>query len=435
MHTATRPMNVLITGANGFIGSHLTDVLLNAGHKVTACVRNPTAAKQRWPNIKAIEANFTQDHSIDTWLPRLQDIDIVINAVGIIRETGTQTFEALHTAAPCALFKAAEQAGIKKIIQISALGADDSAFSQYHLSKRAADECLAKLNIDSVILMPSIVYGPGAKSMAFFKAIAALPLIPLVDSGDQPVQPIHINDLTNAVLQLIAADYPKQLRIEMVGPQPITMKEIYTQLHHWLGMRRIRFISIPYWLTLIAARIGGFLGNTPMTAESIQMLHNGNTADATPFIKQFGFTPKSFAQSLANSPSQQSDQWHAGLYFLRPLLRVTIAFLWIFTGIVSAFLFPPEQSYAMLAKAGVEGIWAPIMLYGAACTDFALGIATLMAYRLPLMASIQIAIMALYTVIITFSQPEEWIHPFGAISKNIPLIAATLIMIMLERRH
>ena len=427
-------MNILITGATGFIGSHIAQALIEAGHNVTVCARNPRLARQRWPNARVIAADFRHDHAIHDWLSRLDGIDVVINSVGIIRETRTQTFDALHTAAPRALFKACEQTGVKKIIQISALGADETAFSQYHLSKRAADECLMALGVAWIILMPSIVYGPGATSMAFFKALASLPWAPLVDNGDQPVQPIHIDDLVNAVLQTIQPNTNSGLRIELVGPKTITIKEMYAQLRQWLGLGKARFISIPYMAALVTGRVGGFLGNTPMTAESIQMLRRGNTADVTPFVKQFGFMPASFEQSLTDTPAQQADRWHAGLYFLRPLLRLSIAFVWILTAIVSAFIFPVEQSYAMLAKAGITGLWAPLLLYGAAATDFALGLATLIAYRLRLVGLIQISVIALYSIIITFSQPEQWAHPFGPVSKNIPLITATLIMLVLERK-
>lgn len=428
-------MNILITGASGFIGGHIVQALLNAGHSVTACVRTPESNQKLWPEVSFIQADFTQDHLVSDWLPRLTDIDIVINAVGIIRETGKQTFDALHTKAPCALFQASFEAGVKRVIQISALGADETAFSQYHLSKRQADNYLMLLDMDWAIVMPSIVYGAGAKSMALFKSLSALPLIPLIDTGDQPVQPIHVDDLTRAILQLLEPEAPQHLRIEMVGPQAITMKELHTHLRQWLGMGKARFISLPYGAALQAGWVGGFLGNTPMTQETIQMLRRGNTADVSPFEKQFGFTPTQFENSLKKTPAQQSDRWHAGLFFLKPLLRLSIAFLWIFTGIISAFVFPVDESYAMLEKAGITGIWAPIMLFGAAATDFALGIATLLAYRISLVGSAQIAIMVLYSIIISFSQPEQWIHPFGPVSKNIPLVAATLIMIILERKR
>lgn len=427
-------MNIIITGASGFIGSHITDALIKDGHHVKVCVRNAELAKQRWPDASLVTTDFSKDHHIYEWLPRLDEIDVMINAVGIIRESGSQSFKVLHTDAPCALFKACEQAGVKKVIQISALGADDTAFSQYHLSKRAADECLMGLDLNGSILMPSIVYGTGAKSMTFFRALAALPLIPIVDKGDQLVQPIHIGDLVQAVLQIIQSPELNQLRIALVGPEPITIKEIYSRLRQWLGLECARYISIPYGLTLIAGYLGGFLGNTPMTKESIQMLRRGNTADVTPFVNQFGFMPTSFADYLKNTPSQQADRWHAGLYFLKPLLRLSIAFLWIITGIISAFVFPVEQSYTMLEKAGITGYWGPVMLYGAAATDLVLGLATLMAYRISLIGLIQIAVIVLYSIIITFSQPDLWIHPFGPVSKNVPLIFATFIMLVLERK-
>lgn len=165
------------------------------------------------------------------------------------------------------------------------------------------------------------------------------------------------------------------------------------------------------------------------------MLRNGNTSDVEPFVTRFGFKPQSIEKTLTNRPAQQADRWYAGLYFLAPALRLSIAFVWLFTGIISAFIFPVEQSYAMLARAGIEGIWQPTMLYGAAATDLLLGIATLLSYRLRLAALIQIGIILLYSVIITLWLPEHWAHPFGSMSKNLPLVVATLIMIVLERRR
>jgi hypothetical protein len=332
------------------------------------------------------------------------------------------------------LFHACERAGVGRVIQISALGADETAFSQYHLSKRAADQCLRKLDVDWTILMPSIVYGPGAKSMAFFKALAALPLIPLVDTGNQAVQPIHINDLVRATLQMVNEAKHSKVCIPMVGPAPVTMKALYQRLRLWLGLGKARFVSLSYRCTLAIARLSGFLGNTPMTTEAVQMLRRGNTGDVTMFEKHFGFTPVGFDAAFDQAPAQQSDRWHAGLYFLRPLLRTAIAFLWIFTGIVSAFVFPQQQSYAMLTEAGITGWWAPLMLYGAAVTDMILGLATLLAYRLPIIGVVQIGIILLYSGIITFTLPEQWIHPFGPVSKNAPLVVATLMMIVLEKR-
>ena len=118
-------MNILLTGASGFIGSHLLRRLHAAGHRITACVRQPQAAARRFAGADDIACDFSRDTPEAAWLPRLEGIDVVINAVGIIRETRRQTFTALHSATPEALFRAAARCGVKKVIQISALGADE----------------------------------------------------------------------------------------------------------------------------------------------------------------------------------------------------------------------------------------------------------------------------------------------------------------------
>ena len=361
-------------------------------------------------------------------------MDLVINAVGIIREQGAQRFDALHRDAPIALFRACAEARVKRVIQISALGADETAFSHYHLSKRAADEVLSGLDLSWTILMPSIVYGPGARSMAFFAALASLPLTPLVDRGDQLIQPIHISDLTQAVERIVDDGIAGGMRVELVGPHPVFMRALFTKLRHWLGYGTPRFVSISYADTLRLARLGGFLGGTPVNDETVAMLQRGNTGDVTRFVDTFGFLPKSLDQVLAENPARDADRWHAGLYFIRPLLTLSIAFVWIFTGLVSACVIPQETSFGMLAKAGIGGLWAPLMLYGASAIDLLLGIAVLTRTRPRTTGMAQLLLILVYTLIISFSQPEQWFHPFGPVSKNAPMMAAILVWMILERR-
>jgi nucleoside-diphosphate-sugar epimerase len=425
-------LNVLVTGASGFIGSHITPALTNAGYRVTACVRNPKGFQLRFPGIHAIYGDATKDLQASDWLPRLKVVDVVVNAIGIIREIVSQFFDAVHRDGPMALFDACEKAGIQKVIQLSALGADDSAFSRYHRSKREADKYLTGLKTDWVILQPSIVYGPGGESTAFFKALAALPLIPLIDTGEQQLQPIHIDDLTRAIVQTIESNNLNRLIIEIVGPTPITVKELLSELRSWLGFGKARFVSIPYSLSLFVGRLGKLFQASLVTPETIRMLRQGSTGEVSSFIDRFGFKPKSLGDALIESPSQQSDRWHARLYSLKPMLRLSIAFLWIYTGIVSAFIYPKPSSFALLARVGIPNAVAPLALYGAAALDFCLGLATLFRYRLTIVGLIQIALILIYTLLISVGIPELWTHPFGPISKNVPLLVATLIMIFME---
>ncbi len=425
-------MKILITGAGGFIGTHLTRAL-SRQHEIVACVRNPRHLTNQFVSINTITVDFSANLSVEDWLPLLQSVDVVINAVGIIRESRHQTFELLHHQAPCTLFEACEQAGVRKVIQISALGADDSAFSQYHLSKKAADDYLQQRDLDWVIIKPSLVYGPGGKSAAYFKALAALPLMPVMETGGQLVQPIHIDDLTKTIGALLTDETPVRMSIDAVGPTPIDVKNMLLQYRHWLGIASGRMLNVPFPLALLVGKVGGFLGNPILSGEAIRMLKQGNTGDVSTLQQALQISPRSLATALYEHPAEQADRWHARLFFLRPLLRISIGLLWLFTGIVSLGLYPVEQSYALLSEVAIHGWLAPVALFGAALLDMALGIATVGRFHIQLVGKIQVILMLGYSALISMGLSEMWLHPFGPITKNIPLIIATMIMLSLEK--
>lgn len=412
-------MNILLTGATGFIGNHLLRALLQQGHSVTACCRNP---KRLLINTHTLAIDFANVNTSEQWLTHLNGIDAVINCVGIIAETDGQTFAQLHTQAPITLFQAAAQIGVKKIIQISALGADTNAESPYHLSKRAADDVLRSLPVDWFILQPSIVYGEGAQSSALFHALAALPVHLLPDGGQTHLQPIYIDDLVAAVGRCLEANTPSQQTIALVGANPISYADLLQSLRQRLGKPPARTLSIPYRYLLTAASFGKYLGEPILSKDNIAMLSRGNTADANAITLLLGRSPVSIKQQLFEKPATQAERWHAQLYFLKPVLCVAIAFVWLWSGITSLFFYPHALSYQLLAATGITGITAPMMLYGLAVLDIGLGLATLLRYRTLTLLSWQIAIVLGYSLVVAVNLPEFLVHPFGALLKNIPFL-------------
>jgi hypothetical protein len=119
---------------------------------------------------------------------------------------------------------------------------------------------------------------------------------------------------------------------------------------------------------------------------------------------------------------------------LLPVLRVSIAILWIAAGIVSAGLFPVDESLALLARAGITGKLGYVALYGAALLDLALGAATLALRRRRTLWLLQMLVILGYTAIITVALPEQWLHPYGPVVKNLPILAAILLLYSLEER-
>ena len=125
----------------------------------------------------------------------------------------------------------------------------------------------------------------------------------------------------------------------------------------------------------------------------------------------------------------------AQLSWLLPLLRWSIALVWIFTGIVSFGAYPVSDSYALLARVGATGNFASLLLYGAAALDLAVGLGILLLRNRQWLWTAQLLLIAGYTIIITFKLPEFWLHPYGPVLKNLPLLAAIVLLQQLERNR
>ena len=274
-------MNVLLTGASGFIGSHLARALRAAEYVVIEARRNVDYG------TAAVRADFTRDLSVRDWLPKLAGIDAVINAAGIVREHGAQTFESIHKRAPQALFTACVAAGVRRIVQISALGAD-RGMTRYFLSKRAADDYLATLPLEWTIVRPALVFGPGASSARLLTRLAQLPVVPLPGRGEQRVQPLHIDDLTEALVHLLVDSSAHRSRIDLVGPQSFSVRELLVGLRAPRRTSPPRFLRVPMPLVRAAAHVAV----SPLDSETLAILETGERGDPATMRQLLGRQPR-----------------------------------------------------------------------------------------------------------------------------------------------
>lgn len=424
-------MNVLITGASGFIGRNVARALLAQGHKLIGCGRDARQFAALFPDARFIEADFSADLDTAIWLPRLRDVDAVINAVGIFREHGRQTFEAIHARAPRALFAACAHLGVRRVIQISALGADAHARSRYHRSKKDVDDYLTGLDLDWVIVQPSLVYGLGGTSAQLFNALASLPVVPVPGHGDQRVQPVHIEDMVDAVLALLQLGAPRHQRIPVVGPEPLTLRRYLLDLRAALGLPPTACLPVPLALVNLAAQVSELSPRSLLTRDSLAMLMRGNTAEADSITTLLGRIPRR-ANEFIDAETAPTVRRSARLQWLLPLLAGSIALVWLVSGIVSLGIYPVSESYALLSRAGLTGTSAAVALYGAAFLDIALGVAILAMRRRRWLWLSQIVLILGYSAITAWALPEFWLHPFGPLIKNAPMLVGLLMLLVLE---
>jgi uncharacterized protein YbjT (DUF2867 family) len=434
-HRHNSQIKILVTAAGGFLGSHLVRALKSSGYDVVCSGRNTDQLRARFPDCTVIKADFTQDQKVEDWLPRLTGVAVVINAAGIFRERGFNTFTAVHRDGPIALFRAAEQMGVRRVIQISALGADAGATTAYHLTKKAADETLATLSVEWIIVQPSIIYGDGAKSLAFLTALAALPVIPLVGKGNQLLQPVSITDVTTAVLHLVRSADVTRTTLAAVGADSATLCTILKTLRRWLGLQPTVTLRIPLGLVSTIAKLGQVLRWQFVHPAAVSMLCRGNVADPSPFARVLKRAPLTFTHAFQECQSQAADRRQASLYFLRSVLRLSIASVWLIAGVISLWVYPREASESLLVRSGIPAEMAPYVLNLLAGTDIGLGLGTWMKWHLPFIAIIQLCLIVGFSLVIAVSLPEFVIHPFGAVVKNMPLFAATLVMLALEQER
>ncbi|HEX4505101.1 MAG TPA: complex I NDUFA9 subunit family protein [Alphaproteobacteria bacterium] len=321
-------MKVLLTGATGFIGRYLLAALLQAGHDVVPAVRRPAETDRLLPRPASIQADFNRMTEPEDWAQHLAGIDAVINCAGILQGRPGQSIEAIHARAPIALFRACEAAGIRRVIQISAISAEPGVGTGYAATKHAADVYLAGTGLDWVILRPSLVYAQDAYGgTALFRAIAALPFAtPVPGDGRQQFQPIHMDDLTGAVVRILADPTIRHITIDPVGPEPVTLRRLFADLRQWLGYRPVPAIPIPMSLMQIAARIGDVLGGS-LNTTAIRQVEFGNTGPVEPFVAATGIRPRGWKEGLNQQPARSQDRRQARLYFVRPLAYVAVVLL------------------------------------------------------------------------------------------------------------
>lgn len=272
---------VTIFGGSGFIGRHVVRELANRGWRIRVAVRRPDLANFLQPlgnvgQIRAVKANLRDDTSVAT---ALSGADAAINLVGILAPSGKQTFEAVQAEGARRIARAARAEGIERFVQMSAIGADPDSDSEYARTKAEGERHALEAIPETVVVRPSIVFGPEDIFFNRFASIAKWsPAVPIV-GGSTRFQPVFVGDVADFVAEAIDGKLAGGTTYELGGPEIKTFRELMQQMLAEIGRKR-QIVDLPLPVARLQAKLMSVLPNPPLTLDQIKLLARDNVVSA-----------------------------------------------------------------------------------------------------------------------------------------------------------
>lgn len=306
---------VVVFGGSGFVGKQVVRALAKRGKRVRVAMRRPHLGNELRVmgdvgQIQLVQANVRFPESVDR---ALEDADAVINLVGVLSEKGRQNFEALHVEAAAAIAEAAARRGIRRFVQVSALGAAPKG-ARYARTKYRGERVVLEAVPTATVLRPSIVFGPEDEFFnrfaAMAQAAAAIPLVgglPLIGGGKTRFQPVFVGDVADAACAALDQEGARGKVFELGGPRVYTFKEVLEFVVEQTD-RHVPLLPLPYF---IAHPLGLLLDwafklvpfvDPPLTGDQVTMLKRDNVVGLEPgvgTIQDLGITTLESVESIA----------------------------------------------------------------------------------------------------------------------------------------
>ena len=266
---------IVITGASGYVGSHITRQLVDAGESVIAFVRNKSIAGEEGRlegmGVELLEGDVTRPETLE---PIMQNATAIVHTVAIAIEKGGQYYEAINYQGTVNVVNAAKKAGVRRLINISQLGADSKLPYRFLASKGKAQEYVAQSGLDWTAFRPSVIWGPEDEfANTFAKLVPFSPIIyPIIGDENAKFQPIWVDDIAAAVVKSLNDTETYKKEYELGGPEKLTLEEIERRALQAIGAKRLMIRFPMPLLRVMVSLMEKLLPNPPVTRSLLELL-------------------------------------------------------------------------------------------------------------------------------------------------------------------
>lgn len=286
-----------VFGGTGFLGRSVVRAAHAAGFSVRIAARRPerASAAETGTGDERVAADVRDDDGVRR---AVHGAAAVVNAVSLYTERPGVTFEQIHVAGAARVARAAREAGVESLVQISGLGADSASPAEY-VRARGRGEAAVRDELErAVVLRPSVLFGRGDGFLAALSRVTRLPVVPLFGDGGTRLQPVHVDDVATAAAAAAADPRTAGRVYELGGPETLSYGHIVRLVMHCLGRCR-PVVAVPFPVWLATARALALLPSPPLTRDQVVLMQHDNVVTGTqPTFAELGIEPAVFSASL-----------------------------------------------------------------------------------------------------------------------------------------
>lgn len=289
--------NICVLGGTGFVGGHLITRLARDGHRVTVASRHPQRhrALSVLPTVRVVCADVHDESALASLF---SGCDAVINLVGILNEGRGETFRRAHVELPRKVAQAARNAGVRRLLHMSALGADAANAPSLYLRTKGEGEAALRVHagdkIAYTVFQPSVIFGPGDSFTRRFAGLLRIaPVFPLA-CPDAKFQPVYVGDVAQAFVNALADRAAQGQRYTLCGPEVYTLRALVEFVARESRLNR-RIVGLPRWLGKLQAMVLEFFPGKPFTRDNWRSLQADSVCKGGPGLAELGIVPTSLA--------------------------------------------------------------------------------------------------------------------------------------------